>query len=89
MAKSTQISSSIAPSYADWHIDITTSGIHTASNRRYTVLNDGHTSGLEDEAERKKNLKHDQYITDDKAIGFAMNSMGGTSKGTAKFINYI
>ena len=73
----------------DWLIDVTTSGTHSASNLKYTVLNDGHSSGLADHAEHLKNLKHDRYITNGKAIGFAMDSMGGISKGTAKFINYI
>ena len=37
----------------------------------------------------KKDQKHDRYLTEGNAIGFAFDSMGGISESAMKFINHL
>ena len=71
-------------------IDLTVSGIHTETNKKYTMdPANKYSSCLPAQGEHKKILKHAKYMHDGKAIGYAMDSMGGISEGATNITNHL
>ena len=60
-------------------IDITVASMHVVSNQALAVK-DKYSSWLADHGAHLKDQKHSHYLTEGDAIGFALDSMGGTSE---------
>jgi hypothetical protein len=70
-------------------IDVTVGSTHAASNHRYTINDDKYSAGLADNMAKIKEKKHEHYLHDGNAIGFALDSMGGISKDAMNFTNLM
>jgi hypothetical protein len=70
-------------------IDVTVGGTHTKSNLKYTINDDKYSAGLADHKADVKDKKHEHYLHDGNAIGFALDSMGGISKAAMNFTNLM
>jgi hypothetical protein len=70
-------------------LDQTVYGIHSASNWKHTVTEEGYTSRLPEVAATNKDTKHAHYLHDGDAVGLAFDSAGGISKSATNVINFF
>ena len=57
-------------------LDLTAAGVNSLGNKPHTIVEGEYTSGLANNAEQKKDIKHGHYLHDGNAYGVAMCGHG-------------
>ena len=75
---------------ARYAVDQTVASIHAKTNIKYTIdENNKYQSKLPAHGEHLKDLKHNKYFHEGKAIGYALDSMGGISNAATSLTNHL
>ena len=75
---------------AQFAVDVTAGGINSVTNIKHTIdENNKYQSKLPAHGEHLKDLLHNKYFHEGKAIGYALDSMGGISNAATSLTNHL